>query len=504
MDTTTTLLELRGISKRFAGVTALKNVSLTIKGGQVHTLLGENGAGKSTLIKILAGVHQPSEGIMLLNGDNYNPANPKKAAESGISVVFQELSLCNHLTVAENIFAMNEPNFWGFINKNKLYKQAHQLVKSLGLPVDVYSRVADLSIAQRQLVEITKGLSRFANIIILDEPTSSLSDSEAEILFNIIFRLKSEGKAIIYISHRMGEIMHLSDEITVMRDGECIATIEREKTTVSELISMMVGRQMDQMYPPKLPETPNKRDIPPALELRDFTYKNLFNNISFCVYPGEILGFFGLVGAGRSEVMNGIFGMLPATGEKLMDGEHVIITHPKDAIHYGIGFVTENRKEQGLVLSHAIRRNMTMAALKRFSSSAGFLSFKNERISAENDVQRLNIKTTSVETQAMDLSGGNQQKVVLAKWLGTYPHVLILDEPTRGVDVGAKFEIYKIIRQLAAARTAILLISSELPELMGLSDRMIIMHEGYISAILEKKEFEPKKIMAAATGQTIM
>ena len=495
------LLNLRDISKSFTGVAALRGINLTIHAGQVHTLLGENGAGKSTLIKILAGVHQPSGGSMTLDGAPYAPASPREAAARGIAVVFQELSLCNNLTVAENILATREPARYGFINRKALYRRARQLVDELQLPVDVEARVADLSIAQRQLVEIAKGLSHEAKVVILDEPTSSLSDAEAEILFAIIARLKAAGKAVIYISHRMEEIMRLSDAITVMRDGEYIATLPREKTTVDELIRLMVGRRMEQMYPPRLPQTPATDGVPPALEVQYFSHAHAFRDISFAVHPGEILGFFGLVGAGRSEVMNAIFGMLPASGTIRLDDETVHIKNPVEAIHYGIGFVTENRKEQGLVLSHPVRSNISMAALKRFAARLGFLRFAAEKQAAQGEVARLVIRTASLEAAAATLSGGNQQKIVLAKWLGTYPHVLILDEPTRGVDVGAKYEIYRIIRQLAAEGTAILLISSELPELTGLADRIIVMHEGTQSATLTQADFNPQTIMAAATGQ---
>ena len=495
------LLQLRGIGKTFTGVAALRDINLTVRAGQVHTLLGENGAGKSTLIKILAGVHQPSGGSMTLDGAPYAPASPREAAARGIAVVFQELSLCNNLTVAENILATREPARYGFINRKALYRRARQLVDELQLPVDVGARVADLSIAQRQLVEIAKGLSHDAKVVILDEPTSSLSDAEAEILFAIIARLKAAGKAVIYISHRMEEIMRLSDEITVMRDGQYITTLPRHETTVEELIRLMVGRRMDQMYPPRLPQTPPPDAAPPALEVRALTHTRAFRDVSFAVHPGEILGFFGLVGAGRSEVMTAVFGMLPAHGEVRLDDESVRIRHPADAIHYGIGFVTENRKEQGLVLAHSVRRNTSMAALKRFAARFGFLRFAAERAAAEADVARLAVRTASSEAAAETLSGGNQQKVVLAKWLGTYPHVLILDEPTRGVDVGAKFEIYRIIRQLAAEGTAILLVSSELPELLGLSDRIVVMHEGRVNATLAPADFNPQTIMAAATGQ---
>ena len=496
------LLQLRGIGKVFTGVAALRDINLTVRAGQVHTLLGENGAGKSTLIKILAGVHQPSGGSMTLDGAPYAPASPREAAARGIAVVFQELSLCNNLTVAENILATREPARYGFINRKALYRCARQLVDELQLPVGVEARVADLSIAQRQLVEIAKGLSHEAKVVILDEPTSSLSDAEAEMLFAIIARLKAAGKAVIYISHRMEEIMRLSDEITVMRDGQYIATLPRAETTVAELIALMVGRRMDQMYPPRLPQTPPPDAAPPALEVRALSHSRAFRDVSFAVHPGEILGFFGLVGAGRSEVMNAIFGMMPATGEVRLDDETVRIRHPADAIHYGIGFVTENRKEQGLVLAHSVRRNTSMAALKRFAARFGFLRFAAERAAAEADVARLAVRTASIEAAAETLSGGNQQKVVLAKWLGTYPHVLILDEPTRGVDVGAKKEIYQLINELKAEGMGIIMISSDMPEILGMSDRILAIKGGEITGIFRRGSVSQEALLTAAIAAT--
>ena len=295
--------------------------------------------------------------------------------------------------------------------------------------------------------------------------------------------------------------MRLSDDITVLRDGQYVTTLARENTSIRELIALMVGRQMEQMYPPRLPGTPMPQTTPPALEVRYFSHQSAFHDVNFSVYPGEILGFFGLVGAGRSEVMNALFGMLPARGEMLLDGKAIRIRHPADAIRYGIGFVTENRKEQGLVLAHTVRSNISMAALSRFVARLGFLRFAAERDNAREEVKRLAVRTASIESHADTLSGGNQQKIVLAKWLGTFPHVLILDEPTRGVDVGAKFEIYRIIRELAAQGTAILLVSSELPELLGLSDRVAVMHEGHLNAMITQKDFHPQTIMTFATGQ---
>ncbi len=490
---------MRGVKKVFGPVEALKNMRMDIRPGRVHTILGENGAGKSTLMKILVGVYPPTEGSMTLNGTPYAPQNPTEASESGLAIVFQELSLCNNLSVAENIMAMHEPSRFGFISDRKLRQQAAALVQDLGLPVDVDAKVGRLSIAQRQLVEIAKGLSHPARVLILDEPTSSLSDAEAEILFGIIERLKARGTAIIYISHRMEEIMRLSDDITVIRDGEYVATRARGETTIEELIALMVGREMGEIYPPAL-EPAAGLQTAPVLQVANLTRAGEFENVSFDLHPGEILGFFGLVGSGRSEVMNALFGMRAADGKIRVDGRPVSFRDPAQAIAAGIGFVTENRKEEGLVLSAALRPNISAAAIPAFANPAGFMNFGSERKAAAAEVRRLAIRANSLETQAGTLSGGNQQKVVLAKWLLTRPRVLILDEPTRGVDVGAKFEIYRIIRRLAAEGTAIIMVSSELPEVLGMADRVIIMAEGSVTATVAGAEMTPERVMAYATG----
>ncbi len=496
------ILEIRDMTKVFGAVNALKNMQLTVKPGRVHTILGENGAGKSTLMKILAGVYKPTSGTITLDGKPYTPTSPQDAAKAGLTIVFQELSLCNNMTVAENILATREPATAGFINDRELIRKAAELVRELGLPVSVTDKVGDLSIAQRQLVEIAKGLSIEAKVVILDEPTSSLSDSEAEILFQIIARLKARGTAVIYISHRMEEIMRLSDDITVVRDGAYITTRDKSDTTIAELIALMVGRDMNEIYPPREVPAPAVTDRP-VLEVKNLSRGEDFSNISFNVRAGEILGFFGLIGSGRSEVMNTVFGMVPSSsGTVVIGGHEAKITSSVEAIRHGMGFVTENRKEEGLVLSHSVESNISMVALDGFASSLGFLQRRREREAAKAEVNRLAIKTASLDTAAGSLSGGNQQKIVLAKWLLTKPKILILDEPTRGVDVGAKFEIYKIIRQLAADGTAILLVSSELPEVIGMSDRVVVMSEGKVAAIADPEQMTPEKIMHFATGYT--
>lgn len=493
------VLEIRDMAKSFGPVRALKRMNLTVRRGRVHTLLGENGAGKSTLMKILAGVFTPTSGTIVLSGKPYIPHNPRDARAHGISIVFQELSLCRNLSVAENIFASHEPSHLGFIRDRELNGAAEQLIRDLGLPVDVRAKVGDLSIAQRQLVEIAKGLSLPADVVILDEPTSSLSDSEAEILFTIIDRLKSQGKAVIYISHRMEEIMRLSDDITVMRDGEYVTTTEKNKTSIDRLIALMVGREMNDIYPPRVAARPSA-ETPPVLATQNLTVSGKFEDVSIDVKPGEVVGLFGLVGSGRSDIMKALFGMYRPQGEILLDGKQLALASASDAIRNGIAFVTENRKEEGLVLPHSVERNINMVALGQLAGPLGLMRASAEREAARSEVKRLAIKTASIDTSAGSLSGGNQQKIVLAKWLQIKPRVLILDEPTRGVDVGAKFEIYRIIRELAANGAAILMVSSELPEVLGLSDRVVVMHNKKLAAVLDADGLSPETVMTYAAG----
>jgi len=493
------VLTLRDVSKRFGAVHALKAMHLDVRAGRVHALLGENGAGKSTLMKILAGVHPASGGRMTLEGSDYDPQSPQEASARGLCIVFQELSLCNNLSVAENIFATHEPNWYGFINKRRLHEKAEQLIVELGLPIHPHARVGNLSMARRQLVEIAKGLSRPAKVLILDEPTSSLSDAEAEILFNIIEKLKKQGVAIIYISHRMEEIRRLADDITVMRDGEYIGSRTRENTSTEELIALMVGREVRDIYPAPLPPLYKETDDTPILSVENLCSEGKFSEVSFNLFRGEILGFFGLVGAGRSDVMNALFGCCPYSGTVRLSGERVMFQHPAEAIAAGLGFVTENRKEEGLVLGASVLENISIAALKDFAKG-GFIHFSAERQAGQAAVNQLAIRTHELETRVGTLSGGNQQKVVLAKWLLTRPHLLILDEPTRGVDVGAKLEIYRLIRELAAEGTSILLVSSELPELLGLSSRVIVMAQKRVVATLEREALTPQRIMSYATA----
>jgi ribose transport system ATP-binding protein len=463
---TVPLLELRGIAKSFGPVEAIKDVSLSILPGRVHTLLGENGAGKSTLMKILAGVHAPTRGEIFLNGSLATFANPGESQKAGIAIIYQELSLAKNLSVAENMFAGHEPRRFGVVDFKRLYAQAQTLLDDLGIDIDATAPVSRLSMAQRQLVEIAKALSRDASLVIMDEPTSSLSDREAEILFHIVTKLTAKGAAVVYISHRMDEIMRISDDISVMRDGRYIATLQKDN---------------------------------------NLTLAGQFEDISFQIHAGEILGFFGLIGAGRSEVMKALFGIGRPNGEITMSGKRLKLRNPAHAIREGIAFVTEDRKHEGLVLMHSIANNVTMASFEEHGSRFGILNRRFERDETANAITRMNIRASGPFQAVGNLSGGNQQKVVFSKWLALKPKVLILDEPTRGVDVGAKFEIYRVIRELAASGTAIILVSSELPEALAMSDRLVVMREKRIVHEFDAHAGLPitqEEVMSYATGAT--
>lgn len=491
------VLETQAISKRFGAVEALVDVSLAVYAGRVHTLLGENGAGKSTLMKILAGVHEPTTGKLLMDGAELVFADPEDARNRGVAIIYQELSLSKNLTVAQNIFANHEPRRWGMINDRKLQADAQRLLQSLHIQIDAAAPVATLSMAQCQLVEIAKALSHSARVVIMDEPTSSLSDSEANTLFGIIAALKAQGCAVIYVSHRMDEIMRISDDISVMRDGRYIATLKRQDTTIAALIALMVGREMRDVYPPRS-AAPGATDT--VLRARNLTHAGKFEDVSFELKKGEILGFFGLIGAGRSEVMKALFGTLGYTGKLEIDGKPIRIRHPADAISQGMAFVTENRKEEGLSLQHSVERNINAVCLRQLANRLRVVRPARERAAAQQLVQRMGIKTAGLEQLAGHLSGGNQQKIVFAKWLEIQPRILILDEPTRGVDVGAKYEIYKIIRELAASGAAIIFVSSELPEVLAMSDRLIVMREQRIAHQFDTTGLTQETVMSYAAG----
>ena len=499
------LLEMQSITKSFPGVKALDGVTFDLNAAEIHALVGENGAGKSTLIKILAGVYPHSEygGRIVLDAAERHFSNVRDAENAGIAVIFQELSLVKDLSVAENIFLGREPRRFAVINWEELYSRAQKLLNDLHLTIDPRTPLRNLGIGQQQLVEIAKALSQEARILVLDEPTAALTDAEVKTLFEILKKLRARGVAMIYISHKLDEVFQLSDRITVLRDGRTIGTDATRDLDEARVISKMVGREVDQIFP----KAKHVRGEV-VFEARDITVEDpavpgklLVDKVSFAALKGEVLGIAGLMGSGRTELLMALFGAHPGrkSAEILVDGRRIEINHPSDAIKCGIGFVTEDRKRYGLVLDQTILKNMTLAGLRRLSGR--FITNEDaEAASGEQAARDLRIKAASVFTIAGTLSGGNQQKVVLAKWLLTNPRVLFLDEPTRGIDVGAKQEIYAQIDRLAEKGLAIVLVSSELPEVLGLSDRVIVLHEGRVTGEFKRAEATPEAIMSCATG----
>lgn len=487
------LLEMSNICKRFPGVNALNNVSLKVKRGEILALVGENGAGKSTLIKILAGVYRKDAGVIIFDGRKVEIVSPHHAHQLGISVIFQELNLFPNLSVAENIFVGQERQKMGFMDYARTKKQALTLMQRVGLKCNPETLVGNLPVSQRQMVEVAKALSLKAKLIIMDEPTSSLTERETQLLFEIIKNLKAAGISVIFISHRLQEIFEIADRVHVLRDGVNAGELEREELTEDKVIQLMVGRELKNIFPKEQAAIGEK-----ILEVKNLSTPGLLKQISFTLKKGEILGVAGLVGAGRTELMRAIFGLDPlARGEIYIDGRPVRIRCPEEAIKHGIAFVTEDRRLQGLITGMSVRENGSLVALRQLQCW-GFVKLKAERALVQQYLQRLRIKTPSLETKVATLSGGNQQKVVLTKWLAIKPQILILDEPTRGIDVGAKAEIHRIISDLAREGVGIIMISSELPEILGMSDRILVMHEGRITGSLNRAEATQEKIMALA------
>lgn len=501
------LLATDSIRKSFPGVQALDGVSIDLRGGEIHALVGENGAGKSTLMKILSGVYPAGdfEGSILLDGVEQKFAGIRDAERAGVAIVFQEFSLVPELSVAENIFLGRLPSRRGAIDWNKLHASAQSLLRELDVQISTETLVRELGIGQQQLVEIAKALSHDARILILDEPTAALNDAEARTLFTVIRSLRKRGLGLMYISHRLDEVLELADRITVLRDGRSVATHERGDIDRNKMISLMVGREINQVFP----ET-KRAPGAIALEVKQLTVdhpeiagRKVLRDLSFEVRAGEVLGIAGLMGSGRTALLNVLFGAFPKTyaGTVLLNGVAVQLTSPAKAIEHGIALVTEDRKRLGLSLSASISDNITLVALNRFAT-ATVLKKQHETSSAQQMMTDLRVKATSPETIVETLSGGNQQKVVLGKWLMNSPRVLLLDEPTRGIDVGAKQEIYTRIDTLAQQGLAIVMVSSELEELRGVCDRIVVMHEGRISGRLLRAEATAERIMAYATGST--
>jgi ribose transport system ATP-binding protein len=489
------LLEMEHIRKEFPGVVALKDVSLELRAGEVHALLGENGAGKSTLIKVLGGIYAAESGNIRINGNPVTIATVGDAQKNGIAVIHQELVLVPHMTVAENIFLGREP-----VTKNntvdfkKMNADVKKILDSFELNIKPDEEVSKLGIADQQMVEIIKALSFSSRILVMDEPTSSLSEKDVGFLFDTIRKLKKSGVGIIYISHRMSELKQITDRITVIRDGEYIGTRDTETAATDELIAMMVGRQLTNYY---VRDFGNPSET--VLEVRGLTDGRLLKDVSFELKKGEILGFAGLVGAGRSEVMKCVFGIAPYTGgDILVGGKPVNIKNPEDAMELGIGFVPESRKIEALFPVMSVMYNITLKTLKEFIRGV-FVDREKEAAITQEYVDGIAIKTPSYAQLVGNLSGGNQQKVIIARWLATKPKILILDEPTKGVDVGAKAEIYAIMNDLAKQGVAIIMISSELPEVINMSDRVIVMSNGAIIVCLPKEDISQEKIMKFAT-----
>ena len=490
-------LKINKISKRFPGVQALKDVEFVLKRGQVHAIIGENGAGKSTLMNIILGLFPPSSGNMLLDGREYKPLSPLDARKAGISMIHQEISLVHTMPVYENVWLGNETQFGSkiFKKRKRMIGATEQILKSLNMDIDPVQPVNKLPISKMQMVEIARAISSDSSIIIMDEPSSSLTDAELEHLFSVILQLKSQGKSIVYITHKLDEIYSICDSVTVFRDGQFIVEKETSNVSKRELVNLMVGRELTDMYP--------KHDIKignTVLEVRNMTKAGKFYDINFSVKAGEILGFCGLVGAGRTEITQAMFGLdHKDSGEILLKNKLTPIKSTHDAINNRIAMITEDRRGSGIFASLSVRINITAAHLQGLSRY-GFIRNREEKEACQKTIESLSIKTPTMDTMVSLLSGGNQQKVIIGKWLLTEPDVLIMDEPTRGIDVGAKSEIYRLMGNLATQGKAVIMVSSELPELFGVCDRILVIHQGRIVDEFERKDFDQEAVMQSAFG----
>ncbi|EFK3872315.1 sugar ABC transporter ATP-binding protein [Escherichia coli] len=493
-----TFLQMKHITKRFPGVLALNDVQFTLRRGEVHALLGENGAGKSTLMKILSGVYQPDEGEIIFEDKPVSFSDPLSAQNVGITIIHQEFNLFPELTVEENIFIGREfckKNRWRLDEKQQ--RQATiEILQKLNLAIKPDTLVADLTVAQQQMVEIAKAISVNARILIMDEPTAALTETEIESLFRVTRLLKEQGTGIVYISHRLEELALIADRATVMRDGQYISTVDYECVKISDLIAMMVGRDLGNIYPCR--EALQQRI--PVLEVNGLTRKGVLNDINFTLYCGEILGFAGLMGAGRTELARAIFGADSIdSGTLKLNGKETVIKDISDAIQQGISYLTEDRKKEGLALNLSVERNIMLGNYPEYSDRFGNIDSRRCQQTSEEQVKALRIKTPNLEQAALNLSGGNQQKIIIARWVCKDTDILIFDEPTRGIDVGAKLEIYELMNRLVAKGKSIIMISSELPEVLGMCDRILVMRSGRITGELSAKEATQEKIMQYAT-----
>ncbi|MFN4238894.1 MAG: sugar ABC transporter ATP-binding protein [Vogesella sp.] len=490
------LIEVKGVRKEFPGVVALDDASFCLRHGTVHALMGENGAGKSTLMKILAGVQPPDKGVFRLNGKDVALASPLDALEKGIAMIHQELNLMPYMTVAENIWIRREPlGRFGLIDHGRMADMTRQLLTELAIDIDPESLVRDLSISERQMVEIAKAVSYNSDVLIMDEPTSALTEHEVAHLFRIIKSLRAQGKGIIYITHKMNELSEIADEVTIFRDGRYIGCMQTERLDRDEIIRMMVGREVGDMFPK---ETAQIGEV--VMSVQNLTLDGVFQDVSFELRSGEILGVAGLIGSGRSNVAETLFGVTPASsGSITLFGQPVTISSPKVAMSHGMAFLTEDRKDTGCFLKLSIQENMQISVLGGDNVQAGFVRQSALSSVCEEMSAALRVKAPGLYERVENLSGGNQQKVLIGRWLLTNPRILILDEPTRGIDVGAKAEIHRLISRLACQGVAVIMISSELPEVLGMSDRVMVMHEGRVTGILDRSEADQVRIMQLAS-----
>ncbi|KWH31561.1 D-ribose transporter ATP-binding protein [Burkholderia cepacia] len=490
------VLEVRGVGKSFPGVVALDGVQFRVRRGTVHALMGENGAGKSTLMKIIAGVYTPDEGEILINGEPVVLNGPLDALDRGIAMIHQELNLMPYMTVAENIWIRREPkNRFGLIDHAALRRQTAALFERLSIDIDPETDVRTLTVASRQMVEIAKAVSFDSDVLIMDEPTSALTDKEVTHLFRIIRQLREQGKGIVYITHKMNELFEIADEFSVFRDGKYIGTHASTDVTRDDIIRMMVGREITQMFP--------KEEVPigdVVLSVKNLGVDGVFRDVSFELRAGEILGVAGLVGSGRSNVAEALFGVVPATsGEIRIDGKPVRIATPAQAMKHGMAFLTEDRKDTGCFLNLDLLANMEAAVLSNRYVKFNFVRQAQLKRDCEEMSRMLRVKSPGLHEEIQNLSGGNQQKVLIGRWLLTQPRILILDEPTRGIDVGAKAEIHRLVSALAGKGVAVLMISSEMPEVLGMSDRVMVMHEGRMTGIVDRKDADQVRIMDLAS-----
>jgi inositol transport system ATP-binding protein len=499
------LLKMTEITKQFPGVLAVDHVSLTVQPGEVHGLLGENGAGKSTLLKILAGAHRPDSGTIELGGQQISLDTPYQAQQRGIVTIYQEFNLVPQLTIAENVFIGREPGRGNLLDWRTMAARTREVIEPLGITIDPMTRVRDLSVAEQQMVEIARALSMQSRLIIMDEPTSALSEHEVIRLMEIMRNLKAQGLSIIFVTHRLDEVMQVCDRITVLRDGRNAGEAAVKDITIDDIIRMMVGRTVGDLYAGAHPDATGNAIALQVSNLRRKVNRQdphaiVLHNISFAVRKGEILGIAGLVGAGRTEIARAIFGADPLeSGEVHIDGKRVQITSPEVAIHHGIGLVPEDRKQQALFLALAVRENTSIAALGRIIGRLGFVRARSESAMMEQYRQMLNIRMANSEVSVRNLSGGNQQKVVIARWMALQPSVLIVDEPTRGIDVAAKAEVHSLLHKMAAEGIAIIMISSELPEILGMSDRIITICEGRVTGEVSRKDANQETLMSMMT-----